>query len=99
MKFTSKSRVAAVTVGCVLAWYLVVLGIAWLVSRGSSRAAMPVLFLFGAPILPGASACMVVGAHSNACVPASVVGNVVFYLSVVFIVRGRRTRRMGESRN
>jgi uncharacterized membrane protein YfcA len=64
-------------------------GTAYLLRDGASNAAMALLFLFGAPLLPGASVCMVVGAHSDACLPASVVGNVAFYLAVVFIIRRR----------
>ena len=80
VRLTSNAGIAAITVTCVLAYYLVFLGIAWLSGQGSSSAVMPLLFLFGIPILPGASVCMVVGAHSNTCVPASVIGNVAFYL-------------------
>jgi hypothetical protein len=93
LRLTSSVGVAVVTVASVLAWYLLVAGIAFAFARGTSDAAAPLLFLLAVPVLPGGSICMVVGAHSGACLPASVAANLAFYLAAVFIIRSRRARR------
>jgi hypothetical protein len=89
----SNAGIAAVTVALVLTWHLVVAGIAFAFAQGASDAAAPLLFLLAVPVLPGGSICMVVGAHSGACLPASVAANLAFYLAAVFIIRSRRARR------
>jgi hypothetical protein len=90
----SSAGVAAFTVASVLACYGVVIGLAYVLRAGASKPAMALLFLFGAPLLPGSLACMVVlGFHDSACVPAGLAMNVVFYLAAVFIIRSRRARR------
>jgi hypothetical protein len=93
LRLRSNAGIVAVTVASVLTCYVVVIGVAYVLRDDASNGAMAVLFLFGAPILPGASVCVLVGMHSDACVPASLVGNMVFYLAVIFIIRSRRAGR------
>jgi hypothetical protein len=68
LRLTSSVGVAVVTVASVLAWYLLVAGIAFAFARGTSDAAAPLLFLLAVPVLPGGSICMVVGAQR--CLPS-----------------------------
>ena len=91
MRLTSGVGVAAKTTACVIVWYLLLVGIAWL-GRGSLDSMMPLLFVLAVPILPGASVCVVVGVHNSACVPASAAANILFYLGAIFLIRKRRAR-------
>lgn len=86
----SNPGIVAATIACVLFWYLVTAGFAWLFIESSSDIGMPILVVLAIPILPGASLCALTGIHNGACVPASVIGNIVFYLVVAFIVRHRQ---------
>jgi len=101
MTFKSKTGVATATTLGVIGWYLVVFGVFSLLGilfgRQSLQPLMPFGVFFLLPLVPGAAACIVVGPHSAACGPTSLIGNILFYLGVVFIVRSRRAHRAGRN--
>jgi len=96
-RLSDNSRTAAITIIGVLVWCLIVVGIALLLGPYHSNGAMALLFIVGVPLLPGASVCAVVDSHSSACVPGAVIGNLVFYLAIVFVIKKRRSQKEAET--
>ncbi len=103
-KLRSAITSAAVTTACVGAWYLLVVSVMFMFHRGTSvsydRLALVPLLILLLPILPGVGAAgFVVGAHSGSIGVASFAANVIFYVVLVLIVKGRRDRaRRGAGR-
>jgi hypothetical protein len=91
----STGGLAFVTIACVLAWCGLVAGAGALAGNGLAAAFAALLVI---PLLPGAPACIVAGgAHSNGCLPAMLIGNVAFYLWLVFRIRKRQLARDSRS--
>ena len=90
IKAKNRLGLAAITILAVLAWYAIGAGLLLLLSRLSFWAVLIVGSILFLPMLPGGPFCVIAGAHSTMCLPASFFGNVVFYLVLVFWIRGRK---------